>query len=50
MNDCFQLYPAFARFVFVHIKIISASAFLKTLFIVHYYRPMSKLSASWQTR
>ena len=44
MNSCFQLSPAFARFVFVHIKIILLSAFLQTLFIIHYQRPMSRLS------
>ena len=43
MKDWFQLSPAFARFVFVHIKIILLSAFQQTLIIIHYQRPMSRL-------
>jgi hypothetical protein len=48
MNGYFQLSPAFARtdsyrLVFVHIKIILLSAFLQTLFIIHYQRPISRL-------
>jgi hypothetical protein len=33
----------------VHIKFILVSAFQQTLSIIHYQRPMSRLSASWQT-
>jgi hypothetical protein len=31
VKDCFQLPPAFARFVFVHIKIILVFSFEQTL-------------------
>ena len=33
---------------FVHIKIILVSSFQQTLSIIHYQRPMSRLSASQQ--
>lgn len=34
---------------FVHIKFILVSAFEQTLFIIHYQRPISRLSAIWRT-